>query len=98
MKITLQKWGAGWCPGCEDLKRAKTLEKFAKLHPEVDVQRHDDAVNGSKAWEQKADAAKVKSLPTLIWLAGGKELFRSGDVRPGAIERQYERALKAAGR
>jgi len=78
------------------MSKARTLERFAKLHPEVEVQRHDDSANGSQDWERKADAAKVKNLPTLIWLADGRELFRSSDVRPAAIERQYQRALKEA--
>ena len=98
MKITLQKWGAKWCPPCRAADRAQTFEKFKAKHPEVSVQVHDDTEGGSKAWEKKADEAGVTNLPTVIWLAGGEELFRSNDVGIRSLEAQYEKALKKAER
>ncbi len=95
MKLVLMKFGAKWCGGCQDLAKAKTLEKFAKAHPEVKVELHDDTNAGSDAWSDRADEMKVKELPTLVWLAGGEVLFRSTDVSPEGIERQLKRALKA---
>lgn len=95
MKLTLMKFGAKWCGPCQALAKAKTLEKFAAAHPEVKVERHDDSSAGSEAWSDLADQWGVKALPTLVWVAGEKVLFRSSDVSPGGIERQLARALKA---
>ena len=97
MKIILQKWGAEWCGPCVALARKGTLDRFQKEHPEVRVEIHDDNETGSKAWEKKADALNIKNLPTLVWLAGGEELFRSGDVSAAGIEKQFLRAKKAVG-
>lgn len=98
MKLKLMKFGAKWCSPCIDLAKSKTLEKFAKAHPDVKVEKHDDvAVGTSKAWSDLADEHKVNSIPMLVWMAGGEVLFRSGDVSPEGIERQYKRALRAAG-
>lgn len=98
MKITLIKVGAGWCGPCDALAKKQTLEKFADKHPEVKVERHDDTEEGgNKRWEAFADKWNVKSVPVLIWVAGGEELFRSSDVSAAGIEAQYKRALKAVG-
>ena len=97
MKITLLKFGAVWCGPCVALSKAKTLEKFARAHPEVEVQKHDDTEKGSDKWSELADENGVKSMPTLVWKAGGKVLFRSSDVRAEAIEKQLLRAQKLAG-
>lgn len=96
-KITLQKWGARWCGPCVELAKAKTLDKFKRAHPEVKVEIHDDSAKGSAAWGERADEMKIKNLPTLVWLHGDEELFRTSDVRPEALERQLERAKKAVG-
>lgn len=94
MKIVLMKFGARWCGPCQDLAEAKTLEKFAKAHPEVRVEKHDDTNAGSAKWEALTDEYKVKNIPVLIWVAGGEVLFRSEDVSPAGIERQLARAKK----
>ncbi len=98
MKIVLQKWGAVWCPPCIAADKAKTFEKFKAKHPEVSVQVHNDTENGSAAFQRKADAAGIKNLPTVVWLAGGEELFRSNDVGIRSLEEQYAKALKKAER
>jgi len=99
MKITLMKGGAAWCSPCKNLERRGTLQKFAEAHPDVKVEIHDDTEEGGSArWEAWADRWKIKNLPTLIWVAGGEELFRSGDVSAAGIEAQYKRALKAVGK
>lgn len=100
MKVTLLKVGAKWCGPCQALDRRGTLDKFAREHPEVKVEIHDDPRedpdSGPAArWETFADRWKVKNLPTIIWLAGGEELFRSGDVSAAGIAAQYKRAMKA---
>jgi hypothetical protein len=95
MKLTLIKIGAGWCFPCKNLERRGTLSKFAKEHPDVTVQQHDDTeAGGSSRWETFADKWRVKNIPVLIWVAGGEELFRSEDVTAAGIEKQYRRALK----
>ncbi len=99
MKITLMKVGAKYCAPCLSLEKRGTLEKFAEAHPDVKLEVHDDNEFGdSKAWANFADKWKVKSMPTLIWVAGGEELLRSGDVSVAGIKEQYARALKKAER
>ncbi len=94
MKITLMKFGAKWCGPCDDLAKAKTLEKFAKAHPEIDVQKHDDsAAGGNKKWEAMADQYKVTDIPVLIWVAGGKVQLKSTNVSPAGIESQLKKVL-----
>ncbi len=96
MKLTLMKVGAAWCGPCQALERRGTLTKFAKEHPDVTVQQHDDTeAGGSSRWEAFADKHRVKNIPVLIWMARGEELFRSEDVSAAGIEAQYRRALKA---
>ena len=95
MKLTLMKFGAKWCGPCAALAKAKTLEKFAAAHPEVKVERHDDTLHGTDAWNDLADEWGVKNVPTLIWVADGKVLFRSSDVSPAGIEKQLARAVRA---
>jgi hypothetical protein len=98
VKITLMKVGALYCQPCIALEKRGTLQKFGEKHPEVKVEVHDDNEYGdSKAWARFADKWKVRSTPTLLWVAGGEELFRSTDVSARGIEEQYERALKKAG-
>ena len=95
MKITVMKVGAKWCGPCLALAKRGTLEKFASEHPEIRLEVHDDIEDGgSKRWEAFADKWNVKNLPTLIWTAGGNELFRSEDVTLAGIEKQYRRAMK----
>jgi len=94
VKITLMKFGAKWCGPCDDLAKARTLEKFAKAHPEVRVEKHDDNAAGtSKAWEKLADEYKVQDIPVLIWVAGGKVLLKTTNVSPAGIESQYKKVL-----
>lgn len=96
MKITLMKVGAAWCSPCLALAKKQTLEKFSDAHPDVRLEVHDDTESGgNKAWERFADKWNVKNLPTLIWVAGGEELFRSSDVSVAGIEKQYQKALRA---
>lgn len=97
MKITLQKWGASWCPGCQNLAKSHIIEKFARAHPEVKVEQHNDTARGSQAWSDLADEHGVKEIPVLVWKSGGEILFRSHDVSPEGIERQLRRAQKAVG-
>ncbi len=97
MKITLMKFGAKWCGPCIELAKEKTLEKFQRAHPEINVEKHDDTTKGSEAWDDLANEHGVKNIPTLVWKAGGEILFRSGDVSPEGIERQLKRAQKAIG-
>ena len=94
-RITLMKIGARWCKPCLEIARRGTLEKFAAAHPDVKLVVHDDSEGGSTRWEDFATKWRVKNLPTLIWVAGGEELFRSEDVTLADIEKQYRRALKA---
>ena len=94
MKITLMKFGAKWCGPCQALAKAKTLEKFAKAHPEVAIEKHDDTDKGSEAWGDLADKYGVKAMPTLVWVAGEKVLFRSSDVSAAGIEKQLLRAQR----
>ena len=92
MKITLMKFGAKWCGPCADLAKAKTLEKFAKEHPEVKVEIHDDNAAGtSKKWSDLADEYKVSNLPTLVWVYDGEVLLKSTNVGAAAIEGQYKK-------
>lgn len=98
MKIKLLKFGAVWCPGCVQLERRGTLEKFAEKHPDVSIVVHDDSEKGSRAYEKLADEFSIKSIPVLIWTYDGKELLRSYDVTAAGIEGQYEKALKKAER
>lgn len=98
MKIILMKFGAAWCPPCRAMVRQRTLEKFADKHPDVKVVVHDDTENGSKVFERLADEWGVKNLPTIIWMAGAEELFRSNDTTLAGIEQQYQRAIKRAAR
>lgn len=95
MKITLMKVGAKWCGPCQGLQKRGTLEKFSEANPDVRLEIHDDSEDGSTRWEAFADKWRVKNLPTLIWVAGGEELFRSEDVSAAGIQAQYKRALKA---
>ena len=94
MKITVMKVGAKWCGPCAALAKRGTLEKFAASHPEVRLEIHDDSEDGNKRWESFADKWNVANLPTLIWTAGGVELFRSEDVSAAGIEKQLKRAVK----
>lgn len=96
MKITLMKFGAEWCGPCVALAKRGTLEKFQKAHPDVRVEVHDDNETGSSAWERLSDKWNVKSIPVLIWLARGEELFRSSDVTAAGIEKQYQQAVRKA--
>jgi thiol-disulfide isomerase/thioredoxin len=97
VKLTLMKVGAGWCGPCQAMAKRGTLEKFAKAHPEVKVEVHDDTeAGGSRRWEAFADKWQIKSVPTLIWLARGEELLRSNDVTMDAIEKQFKRAAALA--
>ncbi len=99
MKLTLIKFGAKYCGPCVDLAKAKTLEKFARAHPEIRVEKHDDNEAGtSQKWSDLADEYKIKEIPTLVWIAGGEVLFRSSDVSADGIEKQLKRALKAVER
>ncbi len=95
MKITLKKFGAKWCGPCTEMAKARTLEKFAKAHPEIKVEKHDDTVNGSDAWNELAAEHGVKHMPTLVWMSGNKILFRSSDVSAEGIEKQLLRAQRA---
>lgn len=97
MKLKLLKFGAVWCPGCVQLERRGTLEKFAEKHPDVSVQVHDDTEKGSQRYSDLADKWSVKSIPLLIWTHDGEELLRSYDVSAAGIEEQYKKALKKAG-
>ncbi len=97
MKLTLLKIGAAWCPGCKALDRAGTLNKFAARHPEVKVEQHDDTQTGSKVFEKFAAKWNVKSIPVLIFTAGGEELVRTEDVSITGMEKAFEKALKRAG-
>lgn len=94
MKLTLMKFGAAWCPPCREMLRRGTLEKFAEKHPEVKVVVHDDTEEGSKAYEKLANRWGIKNVPTLIWMHGGEELFRSSDVSARGIEAQFEKAVR----
>lgn len=94
MKLTLLKFGAAWCPPCRDMVKRQTLERFAEKHPEVKVIVHDDTEDGSKAYEKLADRWGIKNIPTLIWMHGGEELFRSSNVGARDIEEQFQRAVK----
>lgn len=92
-KLKLLKFGAAWCGPCVELKKARTLENFAKQHPDVKVEVHDDSKTGSKKWDALAETWNVENIPVLIWTDGEKELLRSESVSAGAIEKQYQRAL-----
>lgn len=97
MKITLMKVGALYCGPCIALEKKGTLDRFSESHPEVKIEIHDDNEEGnSKAWARFADKWSIRSMPTLVWLADGEELFRSNDVSLEGIEKQLVRAQKAA--
>lgn len=101
MKLTLKFVTAtGWCPACKALHRAGTVDKFAEKHPEIRVEQHDDSSDGSgnTSWENLADKWHVKGVPTVIWIAGGEELFRSSDISARGLAAQLEKALKAVER
>lgn len=104
MKIVLQKWGATWCGPCQALQRRGTLEKFADRHSDVSIEVHDDpdesgneSTPASRAWSKAADKAKIRGIPTLIWMINGEEVLRSDDVSVAGIEQQYKKVLKKIG-
>ncbi len=100
MKLTLKFVTAtGWCPACKAADRAGTIDKFADKHPELKVEQHNDSSDGSgnATWDRLANKWDVKNVPSVIWIAGGEELFRTSDVSARGLEAQYEKALRKVG-
>jgi thiol-disulfide isomerase/thioredoxin len=84
--ITLLKFGAAWCGPCQQMAKARTLEKFAAAHPEVKVQILD-----CDAHENLAEAYSVESVPICIFVAGAGELLREeGAINLRLLEKAYE--------
>ncbi len=91
--ITLLAFKSPSCPPCRAL--APVLERLAERYRgRVDVRvvdTHEDIAT--------ADAYHVRSVPTLIALAGGEVLEQQvGYAGPGRVEAMFERVCGAATR
>lgn len=74
--IRLIKFGGPWCPACNAMDKARVLDQFAAVTPEVVLLKHN--VDDQGADDLIADAYDAMSMPTLIFeeIATGRELIR----------------------
>lgn len=74
--LRLFKFGAPTCSACNAMDKAKTLEKFAEAHPDVEIVRMElnnaegETPDGSEFAKNTkiADAYEVQALPTLLFV------------------------------
>lgn len=100
-KYKLIKFEAGTCAFCKSMDKAKTLEKFAAKHPDVQVLKcmiADDKGVPYKDGERWANVYGVAALPTLVVeTIDGRELGRvEGALPPSALEKVFRQAQERA--
>lgn len=72
--IKLLKFGSKDCSPCVSMAKARTLERLAEKHDDLEVVIDDDLSMGDpeteaeKAAEARAEQYKIRSMPTLIFL------------------------------
>jgi thiol-disulfide isomerase/thioredoxin len=72
--LRLFKFGAPTCSACVAMDKARTLEKFADKHPDIEIVKYEltDAEGEARAGTEfarnstLADAYEVQALPTLV--------------------------------
>ena len=104
-KILVAKFSADFCGACKTMKRARTLERFAESHPEVEVKdvwvTTEEDENGDMAEVEDAaltatQEADIDAYPTvIIYDTDGDEVAReSGGMSLAMLEKFYKRAVK----
>lgn len=89
-KLRLIKFGADYCPPCQQMKKRGTLEAFEKEHADVQVVQVDIE---SKKGGTLADEYGVRAIPVLVFEKDGVELARSeGAVNARELDKLYEKA------
>lgn len=90
-KMQLLKFGASWCPACAALTRARTIEEFAELHPDVKVVHLN--INRQKA-SDIADEYNVRAIPSILFCDSKGNALNSvtGLVTLSQLEKAYRKA------
>ena len=89
--MKLIKFSAKWCPPCQAMKKAKTVEKLAEKYG-LALEVHDtDSTTGRPL----SDDMKVEIVPTVLLMGPrGKELARhEGPASLVMLERQFKKHL-----
>lgn len=87
--LKLIKFGAKWCGHCVAMSKAKTLEKLAEKHPEIELIIVDVDKN-----EEMADDYEVTAMPSIFFedLKGFILAEHSGGMNLDEVEKLYLKA------
>lgn len=88
--MKLLKFTASWCPPCQAMKKAKTLEKLAAKY-DLELVIYDD---DDKAGRKVADKYSVEALPRRCWWGfEARSSPASGRASLAMLEKAFARHL-----
>lgn len=98
MKFEILFWTADWCSPCEAMKKRDTLKKAIAALGELrgeQVLASVEEIDVDLA-EDRADDARVQSMPTIDLLVNGKQVSRVvGALSAPEYAKKWNKALKA---
>lgn len=91
-RMKLLKFGADYCGPCKSMARARTLEKFAERHPDIELEIID-----IEADEKRADEYDFRGIPAFVFEDMDGNIIHSdeGATNEAGLEKHYQKALKA---
>lgn len=108
--MRLYKFAGKWCSGCQAFEKSKSLEKFMREYPDVEVvdvdlpEPPEGDTEAKSPQEELADTFEVDAIPCFVFVDDSDQSAEEGEEEVlyqdsggtyATLERAYKMALKA---